>query len=69
MCEVCFCGWFGDTEDKVLIHRLDRSTALACPRCGRVDDLSWNPPANREALLNAVRERRILRVIDEGVAG
>ena len=68
MSEVCFCGWSGEFEDKVLVHVESGGGSLACPRCGRVDALSWLSPAQREALLASARQRCATAIVTARVA-
>jgi len=49
--EACFCGWVGETAAKSRIYAGDGGWALACPRCGRPDDLNWLPAAVRSETL------------------
>jgi hypothetical protein len=57
MGEACFCGWFGELADHVLVQLESGDGGLACPECGRVDTLDWLSPDQREALLTSVRQR------------
>jgi hypothetical protein len=68
MTEVCFCGWFGEFEDKVPVMLGEESGALCCPRCGRVDTLDALAPSVRTALIQATRERQIARQLGAGIA-
>lgn len=56
MFEICFCGWSGELVAKDIVTH-DGAQALACPRCGRVDDLAWLGPAARDGLLHAAAQR------------
>jgi predicted SnoaL-like aldol condensation-catalyzing enzyme len=60
MREECFCGWHGAIEEKVSVHLESDVGAVACPRCGRLDALTWLPSSHREALLQAVRDRFVV---------
>ena len=68
MTEVWFCGWFGETADKVPVMTYPDTGSLCCPWCGRVDALEGLPVNARSALLREALQRRILNGIVVGVA-
>jgi hypothetical protein len=41
MVETCYCGRTGELEDRKPVIDDDGREALACPRCGHLDHLSW----------------------------
>jgi hypothetical protein len=63
MTEVCFCGWFGDFEDKEPVLMNEEIGALRCPQCGRIDVLDALPPAVRAAIIQSAIARQRGRVI------
>jgi hypothetical protein len=57
MREFCFCGWEGEIADREPVPLPDGAWALACPRCGHLDDMMWLRRSAREALLRQAMER------------
>jgi len=57
MKELCFCGREAALEDRLPVS-IGGTTALRCPRCGHLDDLTWLPDTARRSLLNRAQERR-----------
>ncbi len=69
MDEICFCGWQGAVAEREPVPTRDGGWALACPRCGHLDDLRWRPAAARASLLAEARRRAMDATADAALAG
>jgi hypothetical protein len=58
MTEVCFCGWFGDIEDKEPVLVGEELGALRCPKCGRIDVLDALPATARAVIIQSAIARQ-----------
>jgi hypothetical protein len=69
MHEICFCGWAGDVTEREPVPTGDGGWALACPRCGHLDDLRWLSVTARQSLVAQTRHRATDATADVALAG
>ena len=58
MREFCYCGRYGDIEDRDLVFGLKGDIGLRCPRCGHVGALGWQSPQEQAAVWTEIQRRQ-----------
>ncbi len=58
MKESCFCGRFGEVEDREPVLDAKGRWALRCPGCGHLDRLVWLPEEAGFLLWGEAKRRR-----------